>query len=88
MSAGPQLSSEVLEQAADWFAKLRAANVGESEREGFFRWLLQSSQHVQAYVEHALSYSDPLTICDRLSGRSERPCSVARPRKARDGTRR
>lgn len=88
MSTQAQLSSQVLEQAAEWFAKLRAANIGEAEREEFFLWLMQSPDHVQAYVQEALAHSDTLTICDRVSGRLEEPCSAARLRKVRDGNRR
>lgn len=82
-----QLSPQIVEQAAGWFAKLRAANIGEAEREEFFRWLMESPDHVQAYVQEALAHSDPLTICGRVSSRLEEPCSATRG-KLRDGSRR
>ena len=75
-----QLSPKILEQAADWFVKFRTVIVPVSEREEFFRWLQQSPQHVQAYLEEALTCSDvvPLTMCDRLTERIDKPCSATR----------
>lgn len=64
--------SQIVEQAAGWFAELRAAELAESEREEFWRWLRQSPQHVQAYVERACAD----------------PCSTVRTQGPRQGTRR
>lgn len=90
MSTQAQLSPQIQEQAAEWFVKFRKGELRLSEREEFIRWLHQSPQHVQAYVEEARTYWDtvPLTTCDRLTNRLEEPCSAARTQGACGGTRR
>lgn len=55
-----QLSPRIVEQAAGWFARLRATELAESEREEFWRWLQRSPQHVQAYMEKACM--DPCSV--------------------------
>lgn len=67
-----QLSPQIVEQAVGWFAKLRAAQLAESEREKFWRWLQQSAQQVQAYMERACAD----------------PCSTVRTQGPRHDTRR
>lgn len=84
------LSPQIVEQAADWFIKFRTAIVPVSEREEFFRWLRQSPQHIQAYLEEALAWSDVvvLTTCARLTDRADKPCSATRARGPREDARR
>jgi ferric-dicitrate binding protein FerR (iron transport regulator) len=85
-----QLSPQIVEQAAGWFARFRAGEVPAAESEEFLRWLQRSPEHVQAYIEEALSYSDelPLTTCARLTNRGDEPCSTVRSQVRRDGGRR
>ena len=82
-----QLPPQIVAQAADWFVKFRAAEVSVSEREEFLRWLQRSPEHVQAYIEEALSYSDefPVSACERLLNRIAEPCSAAPTRRSRNG---
>lgn len=90
MSPQTQLSPQITEQAAGWFGKFRAAELSVSEREKFLRWLRQSPEHVQAYLEEALAQSDvaPFTMCCRLIGGMDEPCSGIRAPGDRDDTRR
>lgn len=85
-----QLSPQIAAQAADWFRRHRTGDVSGSECEEFLRWLQQSPQYVQAYLEVACMYPDivPLIMCDRLIKRMDEPCSTARAQGSRDGSRR
>lgn len=85
-----QVSPQIWEQAADWFVRFRTAIVPVSEREEFFRWLQQSPQHIQAYLEEALTHSDVIALatCDRLTSRVDKACSITRtPRPRKDAQR-
>lgn len=89
MSTRTQLSPQITERAAGWFGKFRATELSLSEREKFFRWLRQSPEHVQAYLEEALAHSDvaPLTMCCRLISAIDEPCSSTRTPGGRDNSR-
>ena len=39
------------DRAIEWFARLRAENVTETERGTFFEWLREDREHQQAFVE-------------------------------------
>lgn len=77
MNTRTQLSPLILEQAAGWFGRFRTSEIPLAERKEFLRWLLQSPQHVQAYLEELLRHPDdlPLVICKRLTGVMDEPCS-------------
>lgn len=85
-----QLSPQIAAQAADWFCRFRTDEVPVFEYEEFLRWLQQSPQHVQAYLDEACTYQDvaPATACAGLMNRVGAPCSIVRAHGSRDGSRR
>jgi transmembrane sensor len=48
---------QILEEAADWFVEFRVDEIDGGARERFDRWLRQSPQHVQAYLDLATTYA-------------------------------
>lgn len=81
MNTRKQLSHAILRQAAHWFGKFRAvelpSGVPVSERRDFYRWLRESPQNVEAYLEVALTYADIVAprTCKYLPARAA-PCAV------------
>ena len=52
------IAREILEEASDWFVDFRVGDVDRAARQRFDRWLRQSPQHIQAYLEIATAYAD------------------------------
>ncbi len=52
------IAREILEEASDWFVDFRVGDVDGAARDRFDRWLRQSPQHIQAYLEIATAYAD------------------------------
>jgi len=48
---------QILEEAADWFVEFRVDEIDGGARERFDRWVRQSPQHVQAYLDLATTYA-------------------------------
>jgi transmembrane sensor len=53
------LHTNVDEQAAAWFIRLRAANVSRQEKAGFLRWLEQNDEHRRAFAEISALWGHP-----------------------------
>ena len=49
---------ESADRAIEWFVRLRAENVSESEREGFLNWLHEAREHQHAFVEILMLWDD------------------------------
>ena len=49
---------QILEQASEWFVDFRVDAVDTAARARFDRWLRQSPQHIQAYLEIATVYGE------------------------------
>lgn len=45
------VADEIAEAAITWFARLRADDVSDRDRERFFAWLRAGPEHQQAFVE-------------------------------------
>jgi transmembrane sensor len=52
----PQLNSQVLDEASEWFVDFRVGDVDECARERFDEWLRRSPEHIRAYMEIAKTY--------------------------------
>ena len=51
-----QIPRQILEEACDWFVDFRMSDVDGAARERFDRWVRQSPQHIQAYLEITTTY--------------------------------
>ncbi len=49
--AESKVSDEIAEEAITWFARLRADDVSDRDRERFFDWLRLGREHQEAFVE-------------------------------------
>lgn len=49
---------QILEEASEWFVDFRVGDTDAAARAQFERWLLQSPQHIQAYLEIATVYGE------------------------------
>lgn len=51
-----QIPRQILEEACEWFVDFRVSDVDGPARERFDRWVRQSPQHIQAYLEITTTY--------------------------------
>jgi transmembrane sensor len=51
-----QIPRQILEEACEWFVDFRMSDVDGPARERFDRWVRQSPQHIQAYLEVTTTY--------------------------------
>ncbi|MFJ3486897.1 DUF4880 domain-containing protein [Pseudomonas sp. NPDC090202] len=86
MPAAERLSHAVLEQAAHWYAQLRAADVADSDYAAWRTWLDHHPAHAEAwaYVERISARFSPL----QQDGERDRAFELLRPQRARPVSRR
>lgn len=55
-------NSKILEEASDWFARFRASNVEDEDRQAFERWCQQSPTHRQAFQRISSAWDHPVLM--------------------------
>ena len=58
MKANAQPSQAIGAEAAAWFVEFRVGDPDAAARDEFFKWLAQSPQHIQAYLEVSAAWAD------------------------------
>jgi len=82
-SSTPHPRREVVAEACEWFVEFRSGDELPGTRDRFDKWLRQSPENIQAYLEVATAWSDLPTQDPR--GRLDIDALVARARSSRNG---
>lgn len=59
---GDAISEQASDRAIEWFVRLRAEDVTQTEREAFFTWLRVSREHQQAFIETLQLWQDAAIV--------------------------
>ncbi len=66
------VSEALSDRAIEWFVRLRANNVTDTERGTFFAWLREAREHQQAFIETMQLWED-LSVVQEMDFDELRP---------------
>jgi len=74
----PKLSGQILDEATTWFVEFGEAELSQSAREEFIRWLRTSPEHVRAYLQISAHWEDASALKESQTPTIEELIALAR----------